>query len=279
MFFADARLARRVEAADCRLIADAARTVAARQGADGVLVREIGGGVAVFAGAGAPWNKLAGLGFGGLDEAALGEIEREFRQRAAPLQVEFPTLGDNAICATLTRRGYALVGFENVLGLRLDGLPPREPPLGIEITEAAEAESRTWIGTLLDGFEHPDVVDGPTPHEAFDRSTLERVFADFVETPGIRRYLARIGGSIAGGASQRTSEGIAQLCGAATLPSFRRRGVQTALLHARLRAAAAAGCDLAVVTTQPGSKSQSNVQREGFALLYTRAVLVLEPRP
>ena len=37
------------------------------------------------------------------------------------------------------------------------------------------------------------------------------------------------------------------------------------------------GCDLAVVTTQPGSKSQENVQRRGFELLYTRAVLVLEP--
>ena len=35
-----------------------------------------------------------------------------------------------------------------------------------------------------------------------------------------------------------------------------------------------AGCDLAVVTTQPGSVSQQNVTREGFALLYARAVLV-----
>jgi hypothetical protein len=31
---------------------------------------------------------------------------------------------------------------------------------------------------------------------------------------------------------------------------------------------------IAVVTTQPGSKSQQNVQRQGFDLLYTRAVLV-----
>jgi hypothetical protein len=38
-------------------------------------------------------------------------------------------------------------------------------------------------------------------------------------------------------------------------------GVQTALLSARLADAAAAGCDIAVVTTQPGSKSQQNVQR------------------
>ncbi len=34
------------------------------------------------------------------------------------------------------------------------------------------------------------------------------------------------------------------------------------------------GCDVAVVTTQPGSKSQQNTQRAGFDLLYTRAILV-----
>jgi hypothetical protein len=28
------------------------------------------------------------------------------------------------------------------------------------------------------------------------------------------------------------------------------------------------------VTTEPGSKSQQNVQRQGFELLYSRAVLV-----
>ena len=67
--------------------------------------------------------------------------------------------------------------------------------------------------------------------------------------------------------------GLAQLTGAATVRAYRRRGVQTALLSTRLADAAAAGCDIAVVTTQPGSKSQQNVQRRGFYLLYTRAVL------
>jgi hypothetical protein len=69
------------------------------------------------------------------------------------------------------------------------------------------------------------------------------------------------------------AEGVAQFIGTATAPAHRRRGVQTALLSARLADAAAAGCDFAVITTQPGSKSQQNAQRRGFDLLYTRAVL------
>ena len=65
-------------------------------------------------------------------------------------------------------------------------------------------------------------------------------------------------------------------CVNATLPRFRRRGVQTALLRARLAAAADARCDVGVVVTQPGSKSQQNVQRQGFGLVYARAILVRE---
>ena len=67
----------------------------------------------------------------------------------------------------------------------------------------------------------------------------------------------------------RITDGVAQLTGRATALEHRRRGVQTALLAARLADAADAGCDIAVVTTAPGSKSQQNVQRQGFHLLYT----------
>ena len=85
------------------------------------------------------------------------------------------------------------------------------------------------------------------------------------------------GGIAAGAASMRLCDDVAQLCGAATLAAERRRGVQSELLNHRLASARQAGCTLATVTTQPGSKSQQNVQRKGFELLYTRAVLVLDP--
>ncbi len=102
----------------------------------------------------------------------------------------------------------------------------------------------------------------------------ERVFADLASTSGFLRYLARRGGEVVGGASARFSEGVAQLLGAAGLPEHRRRGVQSALLARRLGDADELGCEIAVITTQPGSKSQENVQRQGFDLLYTRAILV-----
>jgi GNAT superfamily N-acetyltransferase len=128
---------------------------------------------------------------------------------------------------------------------------------------------------VIEGFAHPDTQGVPS-HEEFPREVIAGAERDFAAA-GVTRYIALRDGVIAGGASLRMADGIAQLTGAATAPVHRRRGIQTALLSARLADAAAAGCDVAVVTTQPASKSQQNVQRRGFDLLYTRAVLVKRP--
>ena len=128
---------------------------------------------------------------------------------------------------------------------------------------------------MADGFAHPDAQGVPS-HEESPRAVIERAERDFAAA-GIMRYVALRDGVVAGGASLHLADGVAQLAGAATAPVHRRHGVQTALLAARLADASAAGCDVAVVTTQPASRSQRNVQRRGFDLLYTRAVLVKAP--
>jgi GNAT superfamily N-acetyltransferase len=143
---------------------------------------------------------------------------------------------------------------------------------GVEVRRSGDDEFDTWLDVVADGVAHPD-TQGVASHEEFSREAVDAAERDFAAA-GVTRYAAWLGGVMAGGGSLRTAEGVAQLTGAATAPAHRRRGVQTALLAARLAEAAAAGCDIAVVTTQPGSKSQHNVQRRGFELLYARAVLV-----
>ena len=113
-------------------------------------------------------------------------------------------------------------------------------------------------------------------HEEFSREAIIGAERDSAAAGDVR-YAALRDGVIVGGATMRIAEGVAQLTGAATIPAHRRRGVQTALLSARLADAAAAGCDVAVITVQPGSRSQQNAQRRGFALLYTRAILLKDP--
>jgi GNAT superfamily N-acetyltransferase len=272
VLFATTSLASRIEAAETRLICDLAWNTARRTRDDSVLIVRFGGGAAVIAGPGSPANKIAGLGFAPLDIGELDEVEHEFARRGVPLRAEVSSLADPSVMTALTARGYALSGFENVLG-RAAAMEVEPSPAAIVVHRVAADAMDEWMSVVVDGFLHPDSFDGPPPTESFDRATIERAFGDSLSVDGWRCYLARRDGESAGGASLRIADGVALLCGAATLPPHRRRGVQTALLRERLRDLAAAGAEMAVVTTQPASKSQMNVQREGFELLYTRAVL------
>ena len=274
-------MAARIERAEYQTVLAFATELQAR-GAD-AMIQEIGGTSAVFAGPGQPVNKLAGLGFAEpIGEDEIARVERNYDARGAELRVELSTLADPSAGILLTRRGYELAGYENVLGLQLDDETVRSLQLGAEadvardviVSRARADEAATWIETVTDGFCHPDVFDGPPPTESFGREAMLEVMAVAAAVPGLALYLARRDGAIAGGGSVRITDGLAQLSGASTLPVHRRRGVQSALLRARLLDAARQGCDLAIVTTEPASKSQENVQRAGFALLYSRAILI-----
>jgi GNAT superfamily N-acetyltransferase len=280
--FCGVDLARRIEAAESDFMVAATRAAAAR-GARG-LVLPVAGGFACWADQGSPMNKVVGLGFTGLPDAdTLAGVEAAFAESGGPVQVELSNLADPQVAELLCARGYRLIGFENVLGRDLSGAA--EPTSSaVTVRRAGDDDREAWLGAIVEGFAHPDDA-GVASHEEFPRDVLERAECD-MEQAGSLAYVAECDGVIAGGGGVRFHDGIAQLTGAATRPAYRRRGVQATLLAARLADAAAAGCDIAVVTTAPGSTSQHNVQRSGFHLLYTRAILVRDapsaghvPRP
>ena len=272
--FCDTALAARIERVEAQLIARSSEAARRRAGTAGFAISLAG--VASFAEEGSPFNKVAGLGFGGVpDASSLDEIERAFAAAAAPVQIELAQLANPAIGAMLSGRGYRLESFENVLGHALTGEPERVMPPGVEVRLSGEQEFEGWLAVVVEGATHPDTQGVPS-HEEFPREVITGAERDMAEA-GVVHYAALRDGIIVGGASMRIAEGVAQFGGAATAPAHRRRGVQTALLSARLADAAAAGCDVAVITTQPGSKSQQNAQRQGFDLLYARAVLVKQP--
>lgn len=273
--FCDTALAARIESAEADLIARCNEAARRRAGTDG-FVTPIAGGVASYAGQGSPYNKVAGLGFEGVpDPAALDGIEKAFAGHGSPTQVELAHLADPQIGALLSARGYQLESFENVLGRALTGDIERVTPAGIEVRPSGEDEFAAWLDVVAEGSIHPDTQGVPW-HEEFPREVIIEAELDSAEAGDVR-YAALRDGVLAGGATMRLADGIAQLTGAATAPEHRRRGIQTALLSARLADAAAAGCEVAVIIVQPGSKSQQNAQRQGFDLLYTRAVLVRQP--
>jgi ribosomal protein S18 acetylase RimI-like enzyme len=275
MMFADLGLARRIDGAEATLSSDIAAAILARGKVQG-FVQQFGGGAAVCVGSSSPVTKVIGVGFdGAVDPPALAALESRFFEHGAAVRAEVSTLADPALVRQLTASGYTLHGFENVLGRALDRTSPADLPPGTSIGPAADHD--VFMNVLIDGFAAPDAGLASTLGESYPRDVLERTFADMATARGFTRYLAFVDGAAASAASMRLFEGVAQMCGAATLPPFRRRGLQSALLQTRLHEAAAAGCDVAVVTTEPGSKSQENAERAGFALMYSRAILIKEP--
>ena len=265
-------LARRIEAAEVRLslaMADVVR----RSGHDDAFAIGIGSGAAVYCGPGEPMTKVIGVGIAEpLDEAAIDAIEAAFAPTGVHPGVEMATLCDFASIRLLEDRGYRLQRIEMVHGRDLTRPTLIDPPSGG--IRVVRGHDDLWARISVGGFAAPNVVDGrDAPAEAYDTAVLERVTAQFAGVDSVRRYVAFLEGVPAGAASARVDSGIFQMCGATTLPEYRRNGVQSALLAARLAEARADGCQLAVVTVEPGSPSQANVVGRLFAPLYSRLVM------
>lgn len=273
--FADVALARRIERAEAVMSAEIVSAVQRKRPPDLAFVEPVGSGYAVYGGPGSPFSKVIGVGLDPtLDLDALARAEHAFEERGSSVRAEVCVLAHPDVFGAFADRGYVFQTVEHVLGCRLAGATgDRTAPPGIDISLSGPENAGEWIRIVVDGFVAADVTETGVTGEEFPRDVLERVFSDYEALRMFRRYLASVDGAPAGGASLCIVDDIALLSGASTLPAFRRRGVQTALLRRRLADAAAEGCALAVVTTAPGSMSQQNVVRQGFALLYARAVM------
>jgi ribosomal protein S18 acetylase RimI-like enzyme len=166
------------------------------------------------------------------------------------------------------QRGYGIAELNNVLYRRLD---PAEvfpsPPPGISIRRGRPEEARELGGIVERAF-----FPGGAP-EAF-----QDLLTPLYQMEGALTFAASVDGKPAacGAGLVIPEHRIFAICGAGTAAGFRGRGLQTALLYARLAAAAEAGCEYAVVVTQGGSASQRNCERLGFRVAYSKVTVIKE---
>ncbi len=276
--FADIDLAARVDRAEARLCAGATAAIAKRDPSAQTLEFPLAGGTAVYATPGSPLNKVIGIGLEPTFDAArfhreLDGVETGWESRNEPVRIELSTLANPEIYPLLHTRGYVLQGFENELGRALSDSDSPKFADKIAVEELRSEDNDIWLKIAVDAFLDMDGT-GSVADDPLSREMLESVFRDMTGAPGFTRYLARYDGKPAAVGSMRTDGRLCQLAGTATSTPFRGRGLQKALIAHRLHAARQAGCDLAVVTTAPGTRSQENLMRNGFALLYARAVIV-----
>jgi GNAT superfamily N-acetyltransferase len=263
MQFVDLELVRRLEAAESLAAKECAQFLARSKPETGATSIDIMGGVACFTGLGSPVTQAVALGLHGpVGGDEMDELEDFYRSRNSEVNIEVCPLADGSLFELLGSRGYRVVEVSNVLYRAIDAGAKRPAlPPGVEIRQARADEVRFWATTVSRGFaEH-----FPVTEELIDMMQM------FSQRPSDRTYLAYVDGVVAGGAALCTHDGIAGFFGASTLPEFRRRGVQTALLETRLADGAAAGCAIAMSIAQLNSASHRNIERRGFRVAYTRS--------
>ncbi len=252
-------LARRIERAEAEQLA--------RTGAPGVAgTLEVGGGLAVSKGPGSPFNVANALGLGGPVTAEdVDAVERHLGAGGGAIRIALAAPAHPSLGAELARRGYRLDRF-HLVWWRPPGRAPA-PDFQWEVRPIVRGEEQAWGETFALAY-----FGRLPPSDAMLEALLAMPRAE-----GNVCFAAFEAGRPVGVAIASAHGGVATLSGAGVLPAHRGRGIQRALVAARLDWAAAQGCDLAASATDPGTASQRNLERSGFRCAYPRAILVREP--
>lgn len=259
--FADKGLGERLEAAEgfaCMQFANARRRLFPESGSEWMTMA---GTTVVFDGVEAPTTQTFGLGmFEEVTEEALGEMEEFFKSRGTSTMHEVCPHAGVAVLEKLCRRGYLPMEVSNVLYCEVQ---KRDAALGdgIGVRTVGADEAELWGSISARGWTH-----GHPELEGF----LAQMGALCVAREQSPCFLAEVDGVPGAAGGLVLHEGVALFAGAATVPELRRRGLQGALLAERMRYAAEARCDLAMMVAEAGSESQRNAERKGFRVGYTR---------
>jgi len=222
----------------------------------------VGGGLAVFHGVRSPFSAAVGVALGvPVTAADVDRLEAHLGVGGGPVRVEVTPFTDPSLADELARRGYQVERFFQVWH-RPPAPLPEAPPLTVR--PAAPGEERTWVDLFARAHLGTPVQAGPQ----------EQAFLGMTRARGNLLFLGFVEGTAAGVAALSAHEGTAYLSGAGVVAVARGRGLQRALVRARLERAIEEACDLAAAATEPGTASQRTMERAGFHIAYPKVVLV-----
>lgn len=194
-------------------------------------------------------------------EAVLQEVERSARAAGVPvLGVDgSPAVTDLIQSSRLQDLGFEPHYQEHFWGQRIEAGMSRSAQETSGVVERITADVRDTFARVLNiGYDLPgDAIRG-------------HVFASTIGHAGWTHYLVSFNGEPGAASVLYVTDGVAQLFVTTTMPQYRGRGAQTALIRTRLADGQAAGCDLATSQTVVDNASPRNMHRHGFERLYDR---------
>ncbi|HYE61617.1 MAG TPA: GNAT family N-acetyltransferase [Phycisphaerales bacterium] len=228
-----------------------------------------GGGAALRGKRGSWINYAVGLGLeGDVDGGELGEVSRWWSAEGIEPRLEVTPFVSDATLRTIAEAGFAWRDSTSTLFREvLPGETTRAevPGLELRVVDAGDAHQvRAYGDAVIRGFRGPGVEPTEIDHE---------LSARFVRLPSTVAIAAWMDGRIVGGGTLQVDGEVAALLGASVLPEYRRRGIQQALIAARLRACAERGVRVVTIGSKPGAATERNVRRAGFQVAYTKMIM------
>jgi hypothetical protein len=225
---------------------------------------EVAGGVASFTGIDSPLTEAGGVGiFEPIADDTVPALTRFYSEYNAVPRVMVGPMSDPDLAFELARGGYVPIEHQSVLAVDLETASEALDP---RIRETSDASA--WAKTSMRGF-----VDEPA-------SEVLRIVVEALATvPGVVALEAMDDNEVVATGGLALNSEIPALFGASTLPAFRGRGWQSALIRDRLTRAHRAGAPFARANARPLSQSEMNFVRMGFEVLYTRVLWEWRPTP
>ena len=212
---------------------------------------------------GSAFNRVMGLG--PQDEELIDDILHFCRKCSDAFRIEIsPHQVNSTLLARLTNSGLYQSGFGQVLYGRPQFKMP-SPPTNITIRKIDRDELDDFVDVYTQGFGQDFGSEEVERLVRMSAKALHRV-------SGWHFYLAFVDNIPGGMGILYIQDDIASLVAAATIPSMRGKGCQTAVLHRRIADAAEAGCRLVVAQTGVNTVSQHNMERVGLRIAYTKAI-------
>ena len=226
-----------------------------------------GGGVAVDKGPDAVWSRAYAIGLHDSATAqtirdAVDQAERFFARLGKPARIDLGPTVDPALMAILHDRRYSAVMYDTIVVMPVDRAVRDHASAGtggvggIEVRVADDPAA--WAARLVEAF----TAGGP-PEDLHDR--MADKLRGFAAVDSVTCLEAVVDGRPAGGAFVAVINGVGLLHSAGTLPAFRSRGVQRAMLVERARLAADAGAQILCAQSDArNGPSLRNMERFGL---------------
>ena len=233
---------------------------------------ELAGGCLAFSGADVPLTRAIGVGTAGpVSERDVDGVESFYRSRNSEIHIVVSERTNSRLSEILRSRGYKSHDFMQNWWLALDRRTVPALSQRIEIVPADLNHAETWARTVAAGFaeEQAPIDEMAIPIRMID------TFYCLGFASAAQPFFAKYDGLIVGGGVLHITGETASIRTSSCRFEYRNKGVQRALLAARLSTAARSGCRFAFSSTDKPGASSHNLQKFGFNTLSTSFTMSL----